>query len=309
MTKIIARAALGIVMLAASATPVLAQARYDMSNPPWARPGYRLAGAGVPILFPELRNSPRGRAFVMPNFDANGDGRISPQEARDANREFARLAGPRRDRFDWAAHDRVVVVEDRRGPPRGGWDQGAMRGYGFRQTARGAMMRLDEDGYARGQGGGPRGGPRGVETVVTETTTWDRGAMRDYGFRQTPRGATLTLSEDVLFQTDSAVLRPGAIEKLRPLARYLRGNPGVRVAIDGYTDSRGTDAHNQQLSERRAASVRQAFDDMDVVRARFSVVGHGEADPVASNATTEGMRRNRRVEVTLLGQRADSFAR
>ncbi len=266
MTKIIARAALGIVMLAASATPVLAQARYDMSNPPWARPGYRLAGAGVPILFPELRNSPRGRAFVMPNFDANGDGRISPQEARDANREFARLAGPRRDRFDW-------------------------------------------DGYARGQGGGPRGGPRGVETVVTETTTWDRGAMRDYGFRQTPRGATLTLSEDVLFQTDSAVLRPGAIEKLQPLARYLRGNPGVRVAIDGYTDSRGTDAHNQQLSERRAASVRQAFDDMDVVRARFSVVGHGEADPVASNATTEGMRRNRRVEVTLLGQRADSFAR
>ncbi len=261
MTKTIARAALGIVMLAASATPVFAQARYDMSNPPWTRPGYRLAGAGVPILFPELRNTPRGRAFVMPNFDANGDGRVSPQEARDANREFARLAGPRRDRFDW-------------------------------------------DGYARG-----RGGPRGVETVVTETTTWDRGAMRDYGFRQTPRGATLTLSEDVLFRTDSAVLRPGAIEKLRPLARYLRGNPGVRVAIDGYTDSRGTDAHNQDLSERRAVSVRQAFDDMDVVRARFSVVGHGEADPVASNATTEGMRRNRRVEVTLLGQRADSFAR
>ena len=49
---------------------------------------------------------------------------------------------------------------------------------------------------------------------------------------------------------------PGAIEKLRPLARYLRDNPGVRVAIDGYTDSRGTDAHNQDLSERRAASVR-----------------------------------------------------
>lgn len=267
MTNFIARAAIGAAMLAAGATPVCAQARYDMSNPPWARDGYRLSGAGVPLLFPELRDSPRGRAFVMPNFDANGDGRISPQEARDANREFARLAGPRRDRFDW-------------------------------------------DGYARGHGGGPRGGPRGGETVITETTTsWDRGAMRDYGFRQTPRGATMTLAEDVLFATDSAVLRPGAIEKLRPLARYLRGNPGVRVAIDGYTDSRGSDAHNQQLSERRAASVRQAFDDMDVVRARFSVVGHGEADPVATNATTEGMRRNRRVEVTLLGQRADSFAR
>lgn len=267
MTNPIARAALAAALLAAGATPVFAQARYDMSNPPWARDGYRLSGAGVPLLFPELRDSPRGRAFVMPNFDANGDGRISPQEARDANREFARLAGPRRDRFDW-------------------------------------------DGYERGHDGGPRGGgPRGGETVITETTTWDRGAMRDYGFRQTPRGATLTLSEDVLFQTDSAVLRPGAIEKLRPLARYLRGNPGVRVAIDGYTDSRGSDAHNQDLSERRAASVRQAFDDMDVVRARFSVVGHGERDPVATNGTAAGMRLNRRVEVTLLGQRADSFAR
>jgi outer membrane protein OmpA-like peptidoglycan-associated protein len=258
MTRIFTRAALGLVMIAATTAPAFAQARYDMSNPPWSRPGYRLEGAGVPILFPELRNTPRGRAFVMPNFDANGDGRINRQEADDANREFARIAGPRRDRFDW-------------------------------------------DAYGRGPGRG------GGTTVVETTTTWDRGAMRNYGFRQTPRGATLTLQEDVLFRTDSAVLRPGAIEKLRPLARYLRGNPGVRVAIDGFTDSRGTDAHNQDLSERRAASVRQAFDDMDVVRARFSVVGHGESQPVATNTTAAGMRLNRRVEVTLLGQRADRF--
>ena len=137
---------------------------------------------------------------------------------------------------------------------------------------------------------------------------WDRRAMRDYHFRQTPRGAMLTLQEDVLFATDSAVLRPGAIEKLRPLARYLRANPGVRVAIDGHTDSRGTDAHNDALSLRRADAVRIAFDQMGVTRARFSVRGHGEHQPVASNATAAGMRQNRRVEVTLLGQRADRFA-
>ncbi len=268
MTRKFTRAALGVLMVAATTAPVLAQVRdggrpegrYDMSRAPWLRPGYRLEGVGVPVLFPELRNTRRGIAFVMPNFDANGDGRISPREADDANREFARIAGPRRDRFDWDAYGR------------------------------------DPRGY---RGGGT--------TVVETTTTWDRGAMRNYGFRQTPRGATLTLQEDVLFRTDSDVLRPGAIEKLRPLARYLRGNPGVRVAIDGFTDSRGTDAHNQDLSERRTASVRQAFDDMDVVRARFSVVGHGERDPVATNATPAGMRLNRRVEVTLLGQRADRF--
>jgi outer membrane protein OmpA-like peptidoglycan-associated protein len=263
MKTTIARTAFGLVMIAATTAPAFAQARYDMSNPPWSRPGYRLAGAGVPILFPELRNTARGRAFVMPNFDANGDGRINRQEAGDANREFARIAGPRRDRFDWAAYGR------------------------------------DPGGYRGDRGGGT--------TVVETSTTWDRGAMRNYGFRQTPRGATLTLQEDVLFRTDSAVLRPGAIEKLRPLARYLRGNPGVRVAIDGFTDSRGSDTHNQDLSERRAASVRQAFDDMDVVRARFSVVGHGERQPVATNGTAAGMRLNRRVEVTLLGQRADRF--
>lgn len=136
---------------------------------------------------------------------------------------------------------------------------------------------------------------------------WDRQAMRDYHFRQTKLGATLTLQEDVLFRTDSAELFPRAIEKLRPLVGYLRGNPGVRVAIIGFTDSRGTDAHNQDLSERRAESVRAALEDMGVTRARFRVEGHGEREPVASNDTPQGMRLNRRVEVTLLGQRADTF--
>ncbi|HYI49895.1 MAG TPA: OmpA family protein [Allosphingosinicella sp.] len=136
---------------------------------------------------------------------------------------------------------------------------------------------------------------------------WDRQAMRSYNFRQTPQGARMTMQEDVLFATDSDVLRPAAIERLRPLAGYLRANPGVRVAIDGHTDSRGTDAHNQDLSERRAQSVREALDDMGVTRARFRVAGHGESNPTATNATPEGMRLNRRVEVTLLGRRADEF--
>ena len=242
-----------ILTTGVSAAPALAQDRWD-----WRAGDYRLDGPGVRILYPELRDSPRGRAFVMRNFDRNRDGIVEPREAIAANRAFADAAGPRggRERFDWRSRDRVVVVEE------------------------------------RGRPGG-----------------WDRGAMHDYGFRQTARGATLTLSEDVLFATDSDRLRPGAIDRLRPLAAYLRDNPGVRVAIDGYTDARGSDAHNQDLSERRAASVRDAFDQLDVTRARFEVVGHGERDPVASNATAAGMRRNRRVEVTLLGRRAGEFAR
>lgn len=255
--KSILATAVAAIAVVGGIGPASAQDRWDWGG---GRPGdrdYRLIGAGVPVLFPELRQTNRGRAFVMRNFDYNHDGRVSPREADAANRAFAGVAGARRDRFDWSSRDRVVTVEDR-GPARGGWDQGAMRGYGFRQTSRGAMMRLDED---------------------------------------------------VLFATDSAVLRPGAIDKLRALANYLRSESGVRVAIDGYTDSRGTDAHNQALSERRADAVRTAFDQMGVTRARFAVVGHGEASPVAPNTNPQGMRHNRRVEVTLLGQRADRFTR
>jgi outer membrane protein OmpA-like peptidoglycan-associated protein len=242
----------GIVGLAGGAQ---AQGRWDWHGGGPGDRAYPLAGPGVRFLYPELRATNRGRAFVMRNFDWNHDGLVEPREAIAANRAFAAVAGARRDRFDWDRYDGPPPPPQPAMAP-GAWDRGAMHGYGFRQTSRGAMMRLDDD---------------------------------------------------VLFATDSDVLRPGAVEKLKPIAAYLRANPGVRVAIDGYTDSRGTDAHNQDLSERRAASVRSAFDQMGVTRARFSVQGHGEADPVAPNTSAAGMRQNRRVEVTLLGQRADRF--
>lgn len=245
MKKTLIAATLGIAMIA----PASAQ-NWDWSG---GRPGtreYRLAGPGVRLLYAELRHSPRGRAFVMRNFDRNRDGLVGVREAEAANRAFAGIAGARRDRFDWDARD-------------GGW---------------------------RRPGGG-----------------WDRGAMRAYGFRDTPRGAMMRMEDSVLFATDSATIRPGAAAKLEALADYLKANPGVRVAIEGHTDSRGTDAHNDALSLRRADAVRAAFDALGVTRARFTVRGLGESQPVASNATAQGMRQNRRVEVTLLGRRASEF--
>lgn len=253
-------AAMAVTLGAGAAS---AQARWVPGHWDWAggRAGdarvYDLRGPGVRMLFPELRDTPRGRAFVLRNFDMRHDGFITPREAREANRAFAE-AVPDRRRFDWAVVD-----------------------------------------------AGPASPPPYVS--AGRPIPWDRGAMRGYHFRDTPEGARMTLQEDVLFQTDSAVLRPHALDKLQALAGYLRGNPGVRIAIDGYTDSRGTDAHNQDLSERRAGSVRDAFDQMGVTEARFRVRGHGENDPVATNATAEGMRLNRRVEVTLLGRRASEF--
>jgi outer membrane protein OmpA-like peptidoglycan-associated protein len=245
------------MILAAAATPSLAQNRWDWSG---GRPGsrdHRLVGPGVRLLVPELRATNRGRAFVLRNFDRNRDGVVQVREAQLANRTFLQIAGATRARFDWDGYDRPGIG----GPP----------------------------------------------PVAVAPGRWDRRAMRAYGFRQTPRGATMSLSEEILFATDSAALRPGAVDRLRPLADYLRANANVRVAIDGHTDSRGSDAYNQGLSLRRADAVRAAFDDLGVTRARFEVAGHGESRPIASNDTAEGMRQNRRVEVTLIGRQVDEF--
>src|SRR3546814_9475490 len=70
----------------------------------------------------------------------------------------------------------------------------------------------------------------------------------------------LLVLRDVVFETGRADLKPGAAERLRPLASYLQANPNVRVRIDGHTDAQGSDAYNQALSDRRAASVRAALE-------------------------------------------------
>jgi outer membrane protein OmpA-like peptidoglycan-associated protein len=121
------------------ATPVLAQQRFDWGGGRSGERDYRLAGAGVPRLLPELKRSPRGRAFVMRNFDRNKDGRVSPREADDANRAFLLVAGGRRDRFDWESRDSDRPVARHRE-----WDRRGMRGYQMRQTRYGATFDLQD---------------------------------------------------------------------------------------------------------------------------------------------------------------------
>jgi outer membrane protein OmpA-like peptidoglycan-associated protein len=133
-----------------------------------------------------------------------------------------------------------------------------------------------------------------------------RTAMADYQMKQTQLGATLVL-QDVVFETGKADLKPGASDRLRPLAQYLQANPNVQVRIDGHTDSQGSDALNQQLSEARAGAVRAALVSMGVDQGRIQAIGHGKADPVADNKTEAGRQQNRRVEVTLVGQPASAF--
>jgi outer membrane protein OmpA-like peptidoglycan-associated protein len=83
------------------------------------------------------------------------------------------------------------------------------------------------------------------------------------------------------------------------LADVLNQNPGRNVLIEGFTDSTGSHAHNQELSERRATAVRAALTEMGVGKERVSMKGYGEGYPVASNDTASNRLLNRRVEIVL----------
>jgi outer membrane protein OmpA-like peptidoglycan-associated protein len=116
--------------------------------------------------------------------------------------------------------------------------------------------------------------------------------------KNTERGLVITLS-DVLFQTDGATLNQNGRATLEKLANVLQQQPQRTVLIEGFTDSTGSTAHNQKLSEERAISVRSGLQEMGVARDRIAVRGFGESYPVASNATAEDRQLNRRVEIIL----------
>ena len=120
--------------------------------------------------------------------------------------------------------------------------------------------------------------------------------LADLQAEETKRGMVMTLS-DVLFDTGAATLKPGAGLALDRLAAFLKGNPNTRIIIEGHTDSRGSDAYNEELSRRRGQAVDNALAGRGVTGDRIEVVGRGEAYPVASNDTNEGRQQNRRVEI------------
>ncbi len=118
--------------------------------------------------------------------------------------------------------------------------------------------------------------------------------------KPTDRGLVLTLG-DVLFDTGKAELNSGATRKLDQLAQFLTQHPDRRVQIDGFTDSVGTDSYNEELSRRRADSVRSALLTRGIDSARIGTQGYGKAFPVATNADSGGRQLNRRVEVVIGG--------
>lgn len=113
---------------------------------------------------------------------------------------------------------------------------------------------------------------------------------------------TVTFKSDLLFDVNSASLRPGAFDEIQRVATVLNQYPQTNIVIAGHTDSTGSETYNQKLSERRALSVKNALIGQGVNPTRMSTVGHGEMQPVAGNGSEAGRQLNRRVEVRISPQ-------
>lgn len=129
-------------------------------------------------------------------------------------------------------------------------------------------------------------------------------AMRDLKAKEDELEIRIELSADVLFDFDKADIRKDAAAELAKAAIIIKGYPGASVRVIGHTDSKGKDAYNQELSERRAQSVVNALSEREGLAGdAFAVSGMGEAQPVAPNEKPDGSddpdgrQKNRRVEI------------
>jgi outer membrane protein OmpA-like peptidoglycan-associated protein len=118
--------------------------------------------------------------------------------------------------------------------------------------------------------------------------------------KQEARGMVITLSGSVLFESNKSDVLPAAQSKLMDVANALmKQDPESKIVVQGYTDSRGSDSLNQELSQRRAETVRGYLAGHGVPSDRISAQGFGAASPIADNASPEGRANNRRVEIVV----------
>lgn len=145
---------------------------------------------------------------------------------------------------------------------------------------------------------------KGMNLAVAGKAQDISGLLRDLNAEVRGREVRIALSADVLFDFDKADLKPEAKPSLDKVVAVLKSYPKATATVEGHTDSKGDDAYNQKLSERRADSVRKWLA-ANGASLRMSTRGWGEKKPVAPNAkpdgkdNPEGRQKNRRVEITV----------
>ncbi len=118
---------------------------------------------------------------------------------------------------------------------------------------------------------------------------------------ETARGLIVNMS-DVLFDTAKYTLKPATQVSLAKVSGILQAYPGLKLQVEGYTDSVGGDDYNQKLSENRAGAVRDFLVSQGVSMNNISAMGFGKNDPVADNGTSTGRAQNRRVQLVVSGE-------
>lgn len=113
-------------------------------------------------------------------------------------------------------------------------------------------------------------------------------------------GIKITFDSGILFAVDRSELQPAAQQNLTDLAVILNKYADTAILIEGHTDSSGSDDYNLGLSRNRAQAVANHLEGLQVLPTRFTIMGYGESQPVADNATAEGRAANRRVELAIM---------
>ncbi len=167
---------------------------------------------------------------------------------------------------------------------------GAAIGSKYGSTIRGALI-----GAAIGGAAGALIG-RYMDKQADEMRRELEGAQVE----RVAEGIRVTFPSGILFDFDSAELRPASRDNLQKLAKTLNEYPETIIRVEGHTDSVGEPDYNQRLSERRAQSVTDYLVSLDVDRSRLESLGYGESQPITSNSSEAGRQQNRRVEMAVV---------
>ncbi len=143
------------------------------------------------------------------------------------------------------------------------------------------------------------GGSAGYYMDVQEAKLRQKLQGTGVGVAREGNDLHLIMPGDITFETGSADLNSRFFEVLDSVSLVLQEYKSTLVTVAGYTDSTGSAAFNQKLSERRASTVAMYLNGRGVAKERLAAIGYGEQHPVASNSTAEGRAKNRRVEITL----------
>jgi outer membrane protein OmpA-like peptidoglycan-associated protein len=209
-------------------------------------------------------------------------------------RELAQQGAAEEEIRQAEAERQQILLEAQTQEARRAWDLAEQRAQAAKQAQALAQARAREAEMARQQAA--RAQERAQEMAAKAQQLAER--VRDLKAQETERGLVVTLG-DLLFDAGEAQLKPAGTQAIDKLAEFLKQYPERNILIEGYTDSTGDAAFNQQLSERRANAVRDALLADAISPDRMRTIGYGEQFPVASNATSDGRQQNRRVEVII----------